>query len=79
MNEYLSPQKVIIISSAKNRKELPLRYRFQRYIPLYAILPPAILKWGAKVMQPIVEPDRNKNKKIFKANLKPDSETGKAS
>ena len=69
MNEYLSPQKVIIISSAKNRKELPLRYRFQRYIPLYAILPPAILKWGAKVMQPIVEPDRNKNKTIFKAML----------
>jgi pimeloyl-ACP methyl ester carboxylesterase len=69
MSEYLHPEKTIIISSAKNRKELPFRYRFQRYIPLYAILPPVVLKWGAKVMQPIVEPDRNKNKEIFKAML----------
>jgi pimeloyl-ACP methyl ester carboxylesterase len=69
MNEYLSAEKVIIISSAKNRKELPFRYRFQRYIPLYAILPPALLHWGAKIMQPIVEPDRNRNKETFKAML----------
>jgi pimeloyl-ACP methyl ester carboxylesterase len=69
MAEYMHAEKVIIISSAKNRKELPFRYRFQRYIPLYAILPPAVLKWGAKVMQPIVEPDRNKNKETFKAML----------
>lgn len=69
MNEYLHPQKVIIISSAKNRKELPFRYRFQRVIPLYAILPALLLKGGAKMMQPIVEPDRNKNKSTFKAML----------
>lgn len=69
MNEYLHPQKVIIISSAKNRKELPFRYRFQRYIPLYAIFPPMMLRGGAKIMQPIVEPDRKKNKKTFKAML----------
>jgi pimeloyl-ACP methyl ester carboxylesterase len=69
MSEYLHPEKTIIISSAKNRKELPFRYRFQRYIPLYAVLPPVVLKWGAKVMQPIVEPDRNKNKETFKSML----------
>ncbi|MDZ4665586.1 MAG: alpha/beta hydrolase [Bacteroidota bacterium] len=69
MTEYLHPQKVIIISSAKTRKELPFRYKFQRYIPLYAILPAIVLRGGAKLMQPIVEPDRNKNKKTFKAML----------
>lgn len=69
MNEYLDPEKVIIISSAKNRKELPFRYKFQRYIPLYAIFPPIVLRGGAKIMQPIVEPDRKKNKKTFKAML----------
>lgn len=70
MNEYLDPEKVIIISSAKNRKELPFRYKFQRYIPLYAIFPPIVLRGGAKLMQPIVEPDRKKNKKTFKAMLR---------
>lgn len=69
MNEFMHPKKVIIISSAKNRKELPFRYKFQRYVPLYAILPPFVLRGGAKLMQPIVEPDRNKNKKTFKAML----------
>ena len=69
MNEFMHPKKVIIISSAKNRKELPFRYKFQRYIPLYAILPPFVLRGGAKLMQPIVEPDRKKNKKTFKAML----------
>lgn len=69
ISEILSPEKTIIISSAKNRKELPFRYKFQRVIPLYEIFPPGVLKWGAKRMQPIVEPDRNKNKETFKSML----------
>jgi esterase/lipase len=67
INKILNPEKVIIISSAKNRKELPLRYRFQRAIPLYEILPRRIIYWGAKTFQPIVEPDRNTNKDTFKS------------
>ena len=69
INEFKRPRKIIVISSAKNRKELPFRYRFQRYIPVYALFPPAVLKWGAKIMQPIVEPNRNKNKETFKSML----------
>jgi len=65
MAEFLSPKKVIIISSAKNRKELPLQFRFQRTIPLYKILTPALAKKGALIMQPIIEPDRNKEKETF--------------
>jgi len=69
MNEFLSPEKTIIISSAKNRNELPGSYRFQRKIPLYKIISARLTKFGAKIMQPIVEPDRKKEKAIFKSML----------
>lgn len=69
MTDFLKPEKTIIISSAKCRKELPHRYRFQRAIPLHKLVPKGMMKWGAKIMQPIVEPDRNKEKEIFKSML----------
>lgn len=65
LNEILNPEKAIIISSAKNRNELPFRYKFQRIIPLFEIFPACVLFWGAKVLQPLVEPDRNNNKDTF--------------
>jgi len=68
--EVLKPGKVIIISSAKCRKELPFRYRFQSAIPLNKIIPKGIIKTGAKFLQPLVEPDRNKNKNTFKHMLR---------
>jgi len=69
INEILNPEKVIIISSAKNRNELPFRYKFQRIIPLFEIFPARVIYWGAKILQPLVEPDRNKNKETFKSML----------
>ncbi len=69
MNDFLQPEKTIIISSAKCRKELPHRYRFQRIIPLHKLVPKGMVKGGAKLMQPIVEPDRNKEKETFKSML----------
>jgi pimeloyl-ACP methyl ester carboxylesterase len=69
LSEILKPSKIIIISSAKNRKELPFRYKFQKIIPLYKLLPGSVILAGAKILQPIVEPDRNKNKKTFKSML----------
>lgn len=69
LNEILSPKKTIIISSAKNRKEIPFRYRFQKIIPIYKLMPGRVLLFGAKFLQPIVEPDRNKNKAVFKSML----------
>ena len=65
----LHPQKTIIISSAKNRNELPFRYRFQRIIPLYQLFPKSFLISGAKIMQPLVEPDRNTHEETFKCML----------
>jgi len=65
INEMLNIEKTIIISSAKSRTELPLRYRFQKYIPLYAVVPAKLFVIGAKILQPIVEPDRNKSRGVF--------------
>ncbi|MEQ1732506.1 MAG: acyl-CoA thioester hydrolase/BAAT C-terminal domain-containing protein [Bacteroidia bacterium] len=67
--EVLKPQKTIIISSAKNRNELPFRYKFQKAIPLHKIFSGSLILAGAKLLQPIVEPDRRKNKATFKQML----------
>jgi pimeloyl-ACP methyl ester carboxylesterase len=69
LSEILDPKKTIIISSAKNRSELPVRYKFQRLIPVYKLFPGKIILAGAKILQPIVEPDRNKNRQTFKNML----------
>jgi pimeloyl-ACP methyl ester carboxylesterase len=69
LNEILSPEKVILISSAKTKYELPARYRFQKYFPFYRIIPGRLLLAGAKILQPIVEPDRKTNKIVFKSML----------
>jgi len=68
--DLLKPEKVIIIGSAKCRSELPFRYRFQKQIPINKIVPKTFIKIGAKILQPIVEPDRNKHKEVFKGMLK---------
>jgi pimeloyl-ACP methyl ester carboxylesterase len=69
LTEILHPRKTILISSAKNRNELPFRYKFQKQIPIYKLFPGKVLLAGAKMLQPIVEPDRNRNKKVFKSML----------
>ena len=70
MNDFLNPKKVILISSAKSRKELPFRYRFQKVIPIHEIVPGFVIKASAKILQPIVEPDRGKDASTFKAMLR---------
>jgi len=65
INAFLNPIKTFLISSAKTRKELPLRYRFQKYVPVYKLVSPGIAKSGARFLQPIVEPDRKNQKEIF--------------
>lgn len=69
ISEILNPEKVIIVSSAKNRSELPFRYKFQKAIPIYKLIPAKFLHFGARILQPIVEPDRKHNKETFKQML----------
>lgn len=73
--DLLKPEKVIIISSAKCRQELPFRYRFQKAIPLNKLTPKGLIKLGAKILQPVVEPDRNKRKETFKSMLRSKNKT----
>lgn len=70
MNDFLNPQRTIIISSAKMKSELPYRYTFQKYVPLYKLFSSRFIKKGALFMQPIVEPDREKEEETFEQMLK---------
>lgn len=70
INDILKPKKVILISSAKCRKELPVQYKFQKAIPIYKIVPKKIIKQSSLIVQPIFEPDRNKEKETCIKMLK---------
>lgn len=70
MTEFLTPEKTIIISSAKCKYELPHRYRFQNIIPIYKIVPGKLSKKSSFIVQPLFEPDRNLEKEIFIDMLK---------
>lgn len=67
--DILNPERVIIISSAKSGLELPGRYRFQQKVRLNRAIPASWYKGGALFLQPLVEPDRNKEKETFKRML----------
>jgi pimeloyl-ACP methyl ester carboxylesterase len=68
--DLIHPEKVILISSAKMMMELPRRYRFQQRFHLNRVVPKGMIKLGAIVLQPVVEPDRNKAKNTFKSMLR---------
>lgn len=68
--EVLNPEKIIIISSAKSKRELPKLYTFQRQFPINKIVPKSLVKAGALILQPMVEPDRKKEKEVFVSMLK---------
>ena len=67
--DTLKPVKIIVISSAKCRKELPGRYKFQKTIPLNKIIPKGMTKWGARVLAPIVEPARRQDQETFRSMI----------
>ncbi len=69
MGDFLNPKKIIIISSAQNRKEFPFRYRIQKRVHVYEWFPGNIVKKGALFLQPIIEPDRNADKDVFVSML----------
>lgn len=67
--DLLHPEKVIIVSSAKCRSELPFKYRFQHYLPINKIVPKGMIKWAALKIQPIVEPDSKNMSVVFRGML----------
>ncbi len=69
MADFLNPEKIIIIASAKTAKELPYRYRVQEKLPLKKVVTGNMIKSGTLFLQPIVEPKRNNEKETFIAML----------
>jgi pimeloyl-ACP methyl ester carboxylesterase len=67
--ELIECKRVIVISSAKTRLELPRKYRIFKNFQLQKPIPPSFLKRSAKIAQPIVEPDSNKEKELFDTML----------
>jgi len=70
MGDFLDPEKIILISSAKGVTELPKQLKFQKKIPIHKIFGGRFYKYSAFIAQPIVEPQRNKEKATFVAMLK---------
>jgi esterase/lipase len=69
ISEIVDCERVIVISSAKTRLELPKMYRIFKNFQIQKAFPPAFLKRMAKILQPIVEPDQNKENAVFKEML----------
>ena len=69
MSQLIETEQVVLIASAKTRCELPWRFRMLSKLPLYKIVSPGLAKRASYVVQPLFEPDRNKEKDIFVAML----------
>ncbi|HZY80792.1 MAG TPA: alpha/beta hydrolase [Cyclobacteriaceae bacterium] len=65
-----NPEKVILISSAKCRGELPRLYRLQGRLRINKAVPGSLTRYGAILLQGIVEPDSWTNREIFQDMLK---------
>jgi len=68
--DMLHPEKVIIISSAKCRRELPKRYTVMKKYPAYKLYTQKFIKWGALLFQPQVEHQEHKDDELFKSMLR---------
>jgi pimeloyl-ACP methyl ester carboxylesterase len=70
INDSIHPEQVILISSAKNRNELPVRYKMWNAVPIHRHISPELYLKSADFLQPIIERDRNSQEEIFEAMLK---------
>jgi pimeloyl-ACP methyl ester carboxylesterase len=69
MAKFMHPAHIFLFSSAKTRQELPFRYRFQKFIPIYKILPARLIKRMAIFVQPRVEHQVWEERSIFRTML----------
>ncbi len=69
MAKFLSPEKVIIISSAKSASELPIRYQIARCLRLHKLVGGKFLKRSANLARTLFEPDSRSESKVFKAMI----------
>jgi hypothetical protein len=69
MAKFMRPAHIFLFSSAKTRQELPFRYRFQKFIPIYKILPARLIKRMAIFVQPRVEHQVWEKRSVFRSML----------
>lgn len=69
MIEFMSPEKVILIASAKSRLEFPNLYRFQKVIPLQKLVSGEKIKKSTGFLQSRVEPDCKNGDGIYETML----------
>lgn len=69
MCEFLNPEKVILISSAKERKEIPAGYKMFKYFPINLLVPGSLYKASGQILRPIFEPDEKLANGLFKDML----------
>lgn len=65
MIEFMSPEKVILIASAKSRLEFPNLYRFQKTIPIQKLVTGKMIKKSTRFLQSKVEPDCKNGNGIY--------------
>ncbi|MEL6537172.1 MAG: alpha/beta hydrolase [Bacteroidota bacterium] len=67
MAELIPVDGLILISSAKTSQELPFRYRFQKAIPLYRLIPGSVMRDATPLARFFVEPQSFPYRKTFDA------------
>jgi len=64
------PTQVVLVSSAKGRRDLPYRYRFLRAVPLYRLFGGGFYAAGADLLRPVIEPDSRADRALFSAMIR---------
>ncbi len=70
MCSWCSPQKAIIIASAKSRRELPLKIRMLKYFPVHQLVPDGLIRRGAIFFQPKVDRIEKDTEQYFTEMIK---------
>ncbi|HAA01233.1 MAG TPA: hypothetical protein DEP18_04490, partial [Flavobacteriales bacterium] len=69
LSKHLPVRRVILVSSASCKEELPLRYRSMKHIEVYRCFSGGFYKAMAKPAQLLFEPERRENADLFDAML----------
>ena len=74
MSKFMNAEKFVLISSAKNKQEVPLRIRCQKYLPFYRMFGGKMYKKLTKMAMPIFEPKSSKEVRATCASMLDDTD-----
>jgi len=70
MTSFLNPEKIILISSAKNENEIPSMYKVFRKVPANKIIGGRFLKFFTVLFQPVYEPLGKEDQILWRSMIK---------